>query len=81
MGGGPVWAGLLAAGAVFEAQALRAGRCEDTLSACTRAAFRAHHPAGRLTFTFAWLALSAWWLPHVTHGTCWPFGPLLPSSD
>lgn len=37
----------------------------DTLSECTRAVFRTHHPRGRIALTAAWLALTAWLLPHL----------------
>ncbi|NUS01918.1 MAG: hypothetical protein HOV97_05065 [Nonomuraea sp.] len=37
----------------------------DTLSECTRATFRTHTPAGRMTFLAAWGALTWWFVPHI----------------
>ena len=37
----------------------------STLSACTRATFRTHHPLGRVAFVASWGVLTAWLLPHI----------------
>lgn len=37
----------------------------STLSECTRATFRTHHPVGRVVFVAGWLGLSAWLIPHI----------------
>ncbi|MEV6738026.1 hypothetical protein AB0N14_14230 [Streptomyces sp. NPDC051104] len=60
------WGGLLAAGCVLEAAAPRGGRCEDTLSARTRAWCRVSTPAGRACFAVAWGAFAVWFLDHIT---------------
>lgn len=60
-----VWGGLLAAGAVVEAVALRNGRQGDTLSERTRVWFRVRTPAGRAVFAVAWVSFAVWYLVHV----------------
>lgn len=58
------WGGLAAVATAYELQALRT--CPDrTLSKITRATFRTHTRAGRLTFTFAWGGLTAWYAHHI----------------
>lgn len=66
-----VWAGILAAGAAFEAYALRNGRPGDTLSETTRKVFRVKTKAGALVFGTVWVSFSTWFLGHILYG--WPF--------
>lgn len=37
----------------------------STLSECTRYLYRTHTPLGRCAFVASWLALSAWFVPHI----------------
>lgn len=59
------WALVIAGATVAEFRALRAKRNECTLSYATRIVFRTDTRSGRLGFSLAWLAFSAWWVPHV----------------
>jgi hypothetical protein len=38
---------------------------DSTLSACTRATFRTHHPVGRVVFVAAYVGSSCWFVPHI----------------
>jgi hypothetical protein len=40
-------------------------RDDSTLSCVTRQTFKVHTPTGRLLFVGGWIALSAWFLPHI----------------
>lgn len=62
------WGSLLAAGCALEAAALYGGRCEDTLSARTRAWCHVSTPAGRAAFLAGWAVFSVWWMDHVVRG-------------
>lgn len=62
---GLLWGGILAAGAVSEAHALRRRHHDCTLSAQTRRAFRTQHPAGRAAFMVGGAALASWFLHHI----------------
>lgn len=60
------WAALLGAGLAAELHGLKTpGHNDCTLSACTRAALRTNHPAGRIAFAAGWIALSWWLVPHI----------------
>jgi hypothetical protein len=60
-----VWASLLAAGVAYETYALNNGREGYTLSENVRSWFHVESPAGKLAFASGWLALSAWFVPHI----------------
>lgn len=60
-----VWFLLIALDTAIEVWALRNSRREATLSYATRQAFRTHTKLGRLAFAACWVALTAWFLPHV----------------
>lgn len=62
------WAALFGVGVLYESWALATGRHEHTLSHCTREAARTHTRPGKALFALGWLALTAWWVPHVTRG-------------
>jgi hypothetical protein len=62
------WGSLIAAGVALETAALRSGRCDDTLSARTRAWCRVSTPAGRIAFLAGWTVFSAWWMAHIARG-------------
>lgn len=59
------WAALVVAGAVLEAEALHRHRASHTLSHTARVLFRTDTVGGRAAFAGAWMALSAWLIPHV----------------
>lgn len=63
--GPATWAALIALGAAIEGAALRGARREHTLSHATRVFFRTTTPAGRVSFVAGWIALTAWFLPHI----------------
>lgn len=50
---------------VAEFRALHYKRSECTLSHATRIVFHTDTRSGKLGFCTAWLALSAWYVPHV----------------
>lgn len=61
-----IWAGLILAGAAFEAYAIRNDKPGDTLSEVTRDVFRVQKSAkGRLLFGVAWSGFSVWFLGHI----------------
>lgn len=61
-----IWAGIILAGASFEAYTLRNAREGDTLSEVTRSVFRTRTSrAGRAVFLVAWLGFSGWYLGHI----------------
>lgn len=61
-----IWAGLILAGAAFEAYALKNSKPSDTLSETTRSLFRVKTSrAGRIAFLVAWLGFSGWYTGHV----------------
>lgn len=62
-----IWAGLILAGAAFEAYALANGRPGDTLSESVRRWFRVRTSPGRLVFTVAWIAFTGWFLVHIAY--------------
>lgn len=66
--GPATWAALISLGAVLEAVALKGARREHTLSHATRVAFHTTTPAGKVSFVAGWIALTAWFLPHIING-------------
>jgi hypothetical protein len=60
-----VWGAIAAAGLAAEAYGLFGGHEGDTLSEVTRAVFHTDHVAGKAAFTVGWLALTAWFVPHI----------------
>lgn len=66
--GPATWAALISLGAVLEAVALKGRRHEHTLSHATRAFFHTTTPAGKVSFVAGWIALTAWFLPHIING-------------
>ena len=64
---GPVAWGALATLAV-ELVALGRRRPDLTLCPDIRSAFATHTPAGKVAFSCAWLAFSAWFVPHILSG-------------
>lgn len=63
--GPATWAALIALGAALEGAALRQRRHDATLSHATRSFFHTTSPAGRVSFVAGWIALTAWFLPHI----------------
>lgn len=63
--GPATWAALVALGAALEAAALKRRKHDATLSHATRAFFRTATPAGQVSFVAGWIALTAWFLPHI----------------
>lgn len=59
------WAGLAAAGVLYELSAIREERWQQTLSDATRDVFRTDTRAGRTAFTFAWGGLALWFHHHI----------------
>lgn len=67
-----IWAGLILAGAAFEALALANKRSSDTLSEVTRAVFRINtSKSGRIAFGSLWAGFAVWFWGHILYG--WPF--------
>lgn len=63
-----VWGGLIAAGVLYEAYALRNKRREDTLSEATRRAFRVHNSrTGKTVFVVLWVGFATWFTGHVAN--------------
>lgn len=61
-----VWAGLILAGAAFEAYTLTNNKPDDTLSETTRSLFRVRtSKAGRVAFLAAWLGFTGWFTGHI----------------
>lgn len=63
-----VWGALFAVGGAYEAYAIFNKRAGDTLSERTRSLFRVKTKPGKVVFSLAWLAFSAWFLVHITAG-------------
>lgn len=63
--GPATWAALIALGAGLEAAALRSRKHDQTLSHATRAFFHTTTPSGQVAFVAGWVALTAWFLPHI----------------
>lgn len=63
-----VWACLIAAGTVYEVQALYRRRDDDTLSRFTRRHARTHHPYGKAAFLLGWAAFAVWFARHIVRG-------------
>lgn len=62
------WAGLVALGAGLETAALRHHHREHTASHFIRSVFAMDRTAGKRAFVAAWVALSAWLVPHLLNG-------------
>lgn len=60
-----VWGGTLGGLAAFDYWCAKNRVEGDSLSECTRAALRTHTRAGQVVFVVAWVALSAWLIPHI----------------
>lgn len=60
-----VWVALIALDTAVEVWALRNSKREATLSHALRTTFRTDTHPGRLAFAGAWVALSAWLMPHI----------------
>lgn len=60
-----IWLVLLAVDTAVETWALRRSRHEATLSHALRTNFRTDTRSGRIVFAAAWVALTAWLLPHI----------------
>lgn len=59
------WAGAFAALGLVDLWADRNNVTGDTLSECTRRAYRTHTTVGRVAFVASWVALSWWLVPHI----------------
>lgn len=59
------WAVLLLSGAVYEVQAIRSKRWQNTLSGTTRKWFSTKTVAGAWAFGVAWVGFSGWYLWHI----------------
>lgn len=66
--GPATWAALISLGAVLEAVALKGAKREHTLSHATRVFFRTTSPSGRVAFVAGWIALTAYFVPHILNG-------------
>lgn len=63
-----MWGGLLGAGLAYELWAVLFKIEGHTLSERTRAWFRIHTRTGKAVFVAGWLALTAWFVPHIVNG-------------
>lgn len=60
-----VWGSIVAVGLAAEAYGLYGDVEGDTLSEVTRAVFHTEHVVGKVAFTGGWMALTAWFVPHI----------------
>lgn len=76
-----LWYGGLGAALTIDYWCHRNATEGDTLSECTRALFRTHHPVGRLAFVCAWAGLSCWLVPHINRRVDLSAFSLLPPKE
>lgn len=62
------WGALLAGGLYWEMRAVFNKKVGDTLSERLRVWFFTHTKTGKAAFTIAWLAFTAWFIPHIISG-------------